>query len=178
MSAEAEPRRGGGVGGVLSKLVMLALGLLVGVFAGAVMLDRPDAVAQIWEAIQAQFQQLRYGDLAFPRMVLGLIAILVAVMSFYVLMRSFAMIGIGLGVAAWAPFGAHILAYVPEVRVQFPALEANMVEFVAEREQLAGLRDWGLAMAPLPEGAVVAVDDANVTEQAEAGSSRLPQIED
>ncbi|MEO0913559.1 MAG: hypothetical protein AAFY59_11305 [Pseudomonadota bacterium] len=178
MSAETAPgRRGAGVGRLLAKLVMLVLGLAVGLFAGAVMLDRPDSVALIWEAMQAQFQELRYGQFAFPRLVLGLLAVLLGFVAFYILLRSTALIGLALGVFAWLPFGTHILEYAPEVRVQFPDLEANLMTMIGERERLNGIRDWGLAMVPLPEGVeAVRPEDFGTTEQAEAGEPRLPQI--
>ncbi|QHQ34814.1 hypothetical protein [Algicella marina] len=173
-------RRGSGIPGLIGKLFMLMLGVVVGVFAGAVLLDRPEVAAAGWQAISEEFQRLRHGQYAFPRMVSGLLLLLLVFASVYILLRSTALIGIVLGALAWVPFGQQMLAQAPELRESFPDLEPNLARLVGERDELRQLRDMGLALLPLPEG-IAAPADVAATGTAGLGTdenmaARMPQI--
>ena len=178
MTSEATTATKSGLGGLAAfvmKFLMLLLGIAMGLFAGVVLLDRPEAVSQGTAFLQTQFDALVTGEFGFPVAVGWLVAVAGGVLAIYILFRSSALIGILLGLFLWVPFGPHLLNAAPDLRAIFPGAEANLEELVAERSQLARIRNWGLAIVPLPDG-TDALGRMKTNEKSGTGRSRLPQI--
>ncbi len=171
MTKFVAPKRSRNIGAMLAKVVMLVLGVVVGVFATAVLLDRPEVLAQGWDAIRNLLSGAGSRNDGFPMIVAGLVGILAAVFGVYVMLRSSALFGILIGAFLWIPFGNHFMAQVPEIEESFPDLRANLEGLLAERPRLLSVRNWAETRLPL------ATEDGTQA-QGQDGLRRLPQITD
>lgn len=137
--------------GLFGWLLWLIVGLAIGVGGTAYLMARPDTLAGIVAEAQRQAQALSQDQQFWAMGAAVVLGIVLVVILRRTLLRSGLVIGLVLGALAWAPFGRHMLALVPQAEAQLPGLSAGLERTIAAYPVLAGLRDMGEGLVPVPD---------------------------